>query len=302
MNKTIKYIVLGLAAGLLAVSCDITNLDWLNPTETFDDANAFVAFDKTAYTVSEDSEDVLRIPVTLASVAGLEETVSFKVVEPETKAAKAGVNYELLTTSGVLSFNQGQRTDYIEFTFMPDGTYTGDLSFNIVLNEGSTIGTGAASTCTVTISDIDHPLSALLGSYTASGENYWYGQEDWTMDLVKDADDDHKVWFNNIFDNSGWAGSDMMYYGNVNAEMTSINLPFGQTAEYLYGGTYKVYLYGLDSSFEGYDTGSMTIEILKDADGNVTGLDFGDEYGVWCYIEDQGSVGIVLPGITAVKD
>ena len=302
MNKIVKYIVLGLAAGLLAVSCDITNLNWLNPIETFDDANAFVAFDQTSFSVSEDSKEVLRIPVTLASVAGLEETISFKIEEPKEKAAKEGVNYKLLTTSGVLSFSQGKRTDYIEFSFMPDGAYTGDLSFSIVLNEGATVGTGAENTCKVTISDIDHPLAALLGSYTASATHYTQGPITYTTTIKKDAEDDHKVWFDNIFGNAGWAGDDKLYYGNVNADMTQIDVPFGQAAEYKYGGTKEVIFYGLTAELNYYDTGSMTIEIIKDASGKVTGLDFGEEWGIYVEIVDTGWISVLLPGITAVKD
>lgn len=301
MKSIYKYIVLGLVGSLLAASCDVNDFKFLNQEPEFDDANAFVAFDKAAFSINEDSQDVLRIPVTLASVAGLEETVSFKVEEPEVKGAKAGVNYELLTTSGVLSFDKEHRTRYIEFKVMPDGMYTGDLKFKVLLNEGATVGTGAANTCTVTVCDIDHPLSALLGSYTVSAVSYYGGPFTYQMEIRKDAEDDHKVWFFNIFGVSGWADDDTMYYGNVNDDLTSINLPFGQKAEFKYQDTYDVLLLGLDDN-GGYETGSMDIAIEKDADGNVTGLDFGDEWGIGVYIDENGYLEAIAAGITAVKD
>ncbi|MCQ2176845.1 MAG: hypothetical protein MJY41_02775 [Bacteroidales bacterium] len=296
MKKIFKYMFLGLAAGMLAASCEN-----LNQEAVFDDANAFVAFDKAAFTISEDSSDTLRIPVTLASVKGLEETISFTVTEPEEKAAKAGVNFTVLTTSGVLSFNSDKRTDYIEVTVQPDGEYTGDLKFNIVLNEGATVSTGAANTCVITINDIDHPLTPILGSYTASAVSYFNGPKTFKMEVRKDAADDHKVWFFNIFGLSGWADDDTMYYGIVNDDMTSINLPFGQEAEYKYSGTMPVILLGFDGS-GGYDNGSMDIAIVRDADGTVKGLDFGTEYGIWIYIDPAGNLEVINPGITAVKD
>lgn len=298
MNKVFKYIGLGLMGSLLAVSCDISNMKFLNKLAEFDDADAFVAFDQKTFSINEDSEATASISVTLASVAGIEETISYKVVDG---TAKQGVNYEMVSTSGVLTFDKYNRTQTIEFKVMPDGQYTGDLKFQIVLNEGATVGVGHENTCTITINDIDHPLSALLGSYTMSADNYWNGPFTFPMEIRKDANDDHKVWFFNIFGVSGWAADDMMYYGNVNDDMTSINLPFGQEAEYHYSGTMPVLLLGFDGS-NGYDQGSMDIAIVKDAEGNVTGLDFGDEWGIWIYIDNAGNLQINKPGMYATKD
>jgi len=298
---------MGLAASLLVASCDLKDLKFLNQEPVFDDANAFVAFDNAAYTVSEDSQDILRIPVTLASVAGLEETVSYQITYPETKAAKQGVNFDLVSTSGVLSFNEAKRTDYIEVSFKYDGVYTGDLSFNIVLNEGATVGTGAANTCKITVADVDHPLSAILGTYTMSGTSYWEdGAVKWKMTLYKDDADDHKVWLNNLADVSTMRTLD--FYGNVDEDLSTIIIPFGQETVYKYSYGEPLYLYGLDPSFNAYDSGSITVTIEKNASGEVTGLDFGSDYGFWVMSfkesahENNVNFAILLPGITATKD
>ena len=191
MKSLYTYIGAVLAAASILASCD------KNEPSKFNDKDAFVAFDKTSLTLSEGSEDVLKIPVTLASVAGLEETIKFEVKEPEKKAAKQGVNYELLTKSGTLSFNAENRTRYIEVKAIPDGEYTGDLTFSVVIYGTESIKAGSENTCTVTVTDSDHPLGFMLGEYTATGVNYWDGPCTWTMTFFKDADDDHKVWINN---------------------------------------------------------------------------------------------------------
>jgi len=232
MKSLYTYIGAVLAAASILASCD------KNEPSKFNDKDAFVAFDKTSLTLSEGSEDVLKIPVTLASVAGLEETIKFEI--------KAG----------------------------------------------------SENTCTVTVSDIDHPLGFMLGEYTATGVNQWNGPCTWTMTFFKDADDDHKVWIDNLFQNDSWAGEDTRYYGIVNEDLTSLNIPFGQESEYKYSNGNPITLLGFDGE-NGYDTGSVDVAITRD--GNKVSLDFGTEWGVWVWIEGAGNLNIVKPGITAVK-
>ena len=278
-----------------------------NEPSVFSDNDAFVAFDAVSVTYNEDySKDstmTFRIPVTLASVAGLEETVKFEIVAPEdsTKAAKAGVNYELVTTTGVLSFNAENRTQYIEFITIPDGEYRGDLNFTVKLLPSETLPVGAESECVVTISDIDHPLTFMLGAYAAASTDFFSGAPtSWTMTIYKDAEDDHKVWIDNLFNNANWAADDTRYYGIVSDDKTTLNIPFGQESEYKYGGTIPVTLLGLTAEGDGSDTGSVDVKILMDGD-KVT-LDFGTEWGFWANIKDVGYIGLVAPGITAVKN
>lgn len=278
-----------------------------NEPSVFSDNDAFVAFDAVSVTYNEDySKDstmTFRIPVTLASVAGLEETVKFEIVAPEdsTKAAKAGVNYELVTTTGVLSFNAENRTQYIEFITIPDGEYRGDLNFTVKLLPSETLPVGAESECVVTIGDIDHPLTFMLGAYAAASTDFFSGAPtSWTMTIYKDAEDDHKVWIDNLFNNAGWAAEDTRYYGIVSDDKTTLNIPFGQESEYKYGGTTPVLLLGLTAEGDGSDTGSVDVKILMDGD-KVT-LDFGTEWGFWANIEGAGYIGLVAPGITAVKN
>lgn len=293
MKSLYTYIGAVLAAASILASCD------KNEPSKFNDKDAFVAFDKTSLTLSEGSEDVLKIPVTLASVAGLEETIKFEVKEPEKKAAKQGVNFELLTKSGTLSFNAENRTRYIEVKAIPDGEYTGDLQFSIVINGTETIKLGSENTCTVTLNDVDHPLGFMLGAYTATGVSYFNGPSTWTMTFFKDADDDHKVWIDNLFQNDSFAGADTRYYGIVNEDHTSLNIPFGQESEYKYSNGNPITLLGFDGEY-GHDTGSVDVAIVQDGD-KVT-LDFGTEWGFWVKIKDAGDLNVIYPGIKAVKN
>ena len=297
MKLNIKYLSFLLAGAFALASCD------KNEPNVFDDKDAFVAFDAVAVTYAEDySADgaTFKIPVTLASVKGIEETVKFEVVTPDEKAAVAGVNYELITTTGVLTFNAENRTQYIEFKTKTDGEYTGDLKFSIKLLPSETLPVGSESECTVTISDIDHPLTFILGDFTASGVDYWDGPSTWTITIHKDAEDDHKVWFDNLYNNPGWIDPRTRFYGVVNDEKTSINIPFGQETEYKYSNGMPVVLWGLDPDLNSIETGSMDVAIIDD--GTSVSLDFGKESGFWVRIKDTGNLGIILPGITAVKN
>lgn len=300
MKKGIKYILLASVAAVIAASCNKNN------PPVFDDANAFIAFSSTSTSVSENGYTCM-IPVSLASVAGLEGSATFTITENEVErdgkkfSPKEGVNYKVITEGGTLKFDAEHRTQYIEILGIPDGVYTGDLSITITL--ASSMNLGYAKTCTVTIIDEDHPLALILGKYeaTSSGEAT---EKPWAMTIMKDKDDDHKVWIDNIFANSGWAGNDMLVYGVVTEEdgvLTKISVPCGQEMEYHYksGGTsYPIYVFGLDVNDNLLEEGFIEIDIISD--GTKVSLDFGETYGVYCGLS-LGYIGYAYPQITAVK-
>ena len=300
MKRILIYFTL-LAGIFAAVSCN------KNLPPVFDDANAFVAFDAASASIDEavvledgsyaNQTKILRLPVTLGSVKGLTETITFVVKDG---TAKAGVNFNLKTTSGTLSFDAQNRTQYIDFEILYYDRYTGDLQFTVELNPTEKVAVGAAYICTVTVGDVDHPLADLIGTYvaTSSGEAY---MNPWEMTLYKDNDDDHMVWFFNLFANKGWAIKDTMFYGNVDDDVTTINIPFGQKSVYKYGGETPITLYWLDPDENDGKTGSVNVQILKDADGKITGLDFGPDFGFLPMLEGLGNVSYAMPRITAVK-
>ena len=305
MKNIIKYAIALVAAGAVIASCDI------NKPDIFDDDNAFVAFDKGTMSITEAAGAKLSIPVTLASVAGIEESVSFKVVDG---TAVAGTNFELLTVSGVLNFDAENRTQYIEFEILPDGDYTGDITFSVEFVNTGSVQAGAENKCTVTILDSDHPLAALLGTYTFSGTSYYDGETSWTATFRSDPSDDNRIWIMNLPALSNGFDTACEYYATADDDLTTLTIPFGQTAmglnednemtEVTYSGA-SIYLYG--SFIEGQDlmytdVGSMEVTIVKDGEGNVTGLDLGSDYGFYCEIDGFGALNLILPGITATKD
>lgn len=306
MKKNMKklYSVIALAAGLVMLaSCD------LNKEPVFNDSDAFVAFDNAALSFSETDGEV-SIPVTLASLNGKSTTVSY---EAANGTAKSGVNFELVDGAGTLSFTPDARTQYIKVRILDPGVeyedgervgglYTGDLKFTISFKSTGDVAASRQNACTVTIKDVDHPMSALLGDYSMTAESYFNGPVDWTMSILKDENDDHMVWFFNIFAVDGWADTDTMFYGNVDADMTTITIPLGQESEYTRPTGYHLTLYGVDNDLEGYETGNLTVTIEKDANGKVTGLDFGDELGIWANLPTEGSLSILLPGISGTKN
>jgi len=213
----------GAAAFTALASCN------LNDCPTFDDADAFVAFDKTGIMVDETAGSV-TIPVTIASIAPVKTSVTYEVVDG---TAKAGENYSLADESAVLTFDGKTRTQEIVINITnKQGEYTGDLSFTInIISGGKSLNLGANSSCTVKISDLDHPLAALLGDYTATGFSYFDGaEESWTLTMYKDDADINVVWIDGII--SAFSGyypsADFRVYGNVSADKTTISLPLGQ--------------------------------------------------------------------------
>lgn len=324
MKRIFTYLTILSAGIVLAASCS------KNQPPVFDDSRAFVAFDKPTVSINEAIVEpdgtivpqtaVLRVPVTLASTKGIAETVKFTVkdeeflykdyIDPEgdlkdksnwiDKTAHEDVNFKLKTTSKTLTFTAEQRTQYIEFDVLYLDTYTGDLKFDIVLSKPESIDLGFNTTCVVVISDVNHPLTAILGDYAADSTTE-AAKGPWTMTLLKDETDDHMVWFFNLFGNAGWADYDTMFYGNVDDDLSKINIPFGQTSEYLYGGETPVTLYWLKDDDTVGKTGSVDVTIVKDADGKVLKLDFGEEYGIYALLEGLGWVGLVYPQIIAEK-
>ena len=284
------FIYIGIAASVAAIlsSCGKSNVP-----SVFDDSNAFVAFNTASANIDEDSADTLRIPVTLASVAGLGERISYTVND---STAKQGVNFTLVDAAATLTFDSKNRMQYIEIVPKYDGVYTGDLIFTITLKASANVNLGAASVCTVKINDVDHPLTPILGNWTVSG-TFHNGAKTFTLTILKDDNDDHMVWFYNLFGLDGWKDYDTMYYGNVSDDLKTIVIPFAQEMnEYQYQG-HPIYLYGVDTSMNVVETGNATVTITF---GEKTTMTFS--HGFYWYIDTLGYLAYSLPGATGVKN
>ena len=291
MKKIFAYIRIAACAAAILSSCGKSNVPIV-----FDDSNAFVAFNSLTANINEDSKDTLRLAVTLGSVAGLNERISYTVKD---STAKEGVNFTIVDASKTLTFSAAERVQYIEVVPKADGTYTGDLIFTITLNASANVGLGYASVCTVKVIDIDHPLTPILGDWTFTGKSAASGAvKSYTVTLLKDASDDHMVWIDNLFGLDGWKGDDMLYYGNVSNDLKTIVIPWGQDSEYLYRDTTPVTVYGFDAEGYYYTSGNSTATITF---GETTTITFGTEYGFYWKIGDYGGLEGIYPEITGVK-
>jgi hypothetical protein len=217
MNKIILYLTI-LASVALFGACN------LNETPEFNDADAFVAFDGTRFS-AEETSGVLKVPVRLTSLGKMSTTVTYEVID---STAIAGRDYALSGGATVLNFDGKDPVQHIEIDILPhEGVFTGDRVFGIALKSAGELNLGGNDTVYVTILDLDHPLSAILGDYTVYGPNYFSGRDaSWTVKLEKDdAGDITKVWISNLV----IAGTSKKVYGIVSEDMKKIEIPVKQT-------------------------------------------------------------------------
>ena len=284
--KKIFYLFSIVLMGSLVASCH------LNDMPTFNDSDAFAAFKTSSMSITEDG-GTLNIPVSVTSLGGVATTVSYEFVNG---SAKQGVDFEDASGSGTISFGAGETLKNIAVKIINHpGVFTGDLKFSVKFKSAGDVKMGASNTCAVTINDLDHPLSAILGDYACKSTSAWGDDLEWIMNFSKDASDVSKVWIYNIFASDGWADWDTIFYGLVDDDLTNISVPLGQETEYKYGGTTPCVLLGFDGE-EGWDEGYLNIAIKN---GGKT-LEFID-YGPWLYIPGAGNVNIVYGGFTCTK-
>lgn len=290
------YRLLGCAFALSAVfSCSK-----LNETPVFDAADSFVAFDKATASITEDG-GVISLPVSLASIDPVAVTVAYEVVNG---SAEAGTNFSLADASATLVFDGESRTANIDINIVNvAGVFTGDLNFTVNLVSAGDLNLGANKSCTVTIADLDHPLSDILGTYTVKGESYFNGPATWEAELLKDASDVTKVWIRGLA--PGFTDDTDLIYGTVSEDHNTITIPIGQVLPY--NSTYNAYFYAADMNVGYiYDESEVpSIDLTReDASQPFTSLQYGwSFYAV--YISSGAGAGnfdIILDGITFTKN
>lgn len=285
--KKIFYLISIVVLGFLAASCN------LNEFPTFDDNDAFAAFKTSSVTVAENVGTV-NIPVHVTSLKGVGTTVSYEFVNG---SASQGVDFEDASGSGTISFAAGESEKYITVKIIEHpGVFTGDLRFSVKFKSTGDVKAGAGNSCAVTINDLDHPLSAILGSYSCKTMDAWGGDNEWTMTFIKDDSDVTKVWIYNIWAADSWADMDTIYYGIVDDDMTTITIPLGQESEYKYSNGKPITLLGFDGE-SGHDEGNMVVSIK---DGGKT-LVWDPDFGPWAWIEGAGNINILYGGFTCTK-
>ena len=253
------FLILNIFALCILASCD------KNEFAKFNDKDAFVAFGKASYSISEDGAK-LTSPVTLASVAGVETSVTVSGIDG---TAVNGVDYSVMN-GGVLNFNASSRTANVEIQIVNrPGEYTGDLNFSLQFSNLGSVNAGAQSTTAITIKDLDHPLSPILGTYSAKEPDFWGYEYSWNISLEKDASDDSKVWILDLdpyFASYGYVASVgyNKFYGVVNSDLTEISVPLNQSTGYN-----DVALCGSDANYNCVFAGNLIMHIDVNA-GTIT--------------------------------
>ena len=294
MKNTIKYIACALALSA-AFSCSK-----LNETPVFQASDSFVAFDKTAVSINENG-GVVSLPISIASIDPVGVTVAYEVVDG---TAKNGVNFSLVNESATYTFDGKQRNATIDINVVDlAGEFTGDLSFTVNLVSAGDLKLGANRSCTITISDLDHPLSDILGTYTVNGESYFNGPASWEGEFIKDAVDLNKVWMRGLA--PGFATATDLIYGMVSEDHNTITIPMGQILPY--SSTYNACFWAVDMSVGSiYDeTEVSTIELTREsADQPFTSPKYGWSFYA-LYVSDGSGAGnfdIIIEGATFTKN
>ena len=288
MKKTVKLIsVLSLAA-MAICSCK-----GLNPTPAFDQKDACVGIGASTYSFDEDAGQV-AIPVSIATINGVDTKVSYALSKDTTMTAKEGVNFEFVDPTKTLKFSKDNRTDSIRIKIINiKGEYTGNVKLGLVLTASPDVPVSADSTTTVTIKDLDHPLSDLIGDWTCKTVSYFYGPETVVTQMRGEDDDLTKIWIWRIQPDIF-----MNVYGVVSGEPGKrvITVTCGQT----YYNTYDWELHWCDGNNA---DAKGKVEIVQQEDGTLVAKDYGFGGYVYDHVsgEGLGYYDLHLPGGTWEK-
>ncbi len=197
-------------------------------------SNPMVAIDCKSKEIKESSEGVkVAIPVHLYNTKEAC-TVAYSVTPIN---ATEGKDYVLDDNSGVLNFAAGVDSLAIPFTiYGQPGTYTGKVSFQIDLKSASNdVKITPFNSCVVSIADLDHPLSDILGDYTADGTCGFGRNTQWPVKFTADEKDVTKVWIDYIIGfaalNNAQDWGDWSCYGIVSEDHKTITIPYLQKTD-----------------------------------------------------------------------
>ncbi len=284
--KRIYKLVAGLVTFASLVSCN------LNEVPGFDPEDSFVAFSKASVMVNEDA-GTITLPVYIASIDPVKTMVTYEVVA---ETAKEGVNFDLVDESAVMVFDGKNREGAVQIDITDlKGEYTGDLKFSVKLvSGGADLNIGAENVCEVTIADLDHPLAAILGEYTASATDFFAGAPaSWSLTILKDAEQVNIVWIKGLTPSlGGFPNSE--FYGTVSEDLKEITIPCGQKSAFVYPGAGPISIGALDAAAGQYSTDGNIVMTMTE-DGVFTSPD-----GIYVFITEMdgpnGVDGIVNDG------
>jgi len=169
-----------------------------------------VGFDGMSATISETSGTPIAIPIFSGSASGNGTTVTFTFsTEGINNPAIEGEDFTLVNSTNTITFDKYYGTDTIFIQPIDNDIYDKDKKVKIVLGT-PTNGYELTNTSvyTLTISDNEHPLALIIGTYTEKDYLYSDGTLEATytdaITIGPHPDDETKVIINNFWDGGGY--------------------------------------------------------------------------------------------------
>ena len=244
----------------------------------------FISMYSTSTTINEkEGGTVYNIPV---KVYHAKEAVSVAYTLGGT--AVNGTDYTLLDQSGVLNFPVGTDSLVIPVNVIGQpGTFTGDRTVRVTLSSSTGAEINSRKNFTITIKDLDHPLSELFGAYTMKAvevSSDWesLGYFSWTMNISQYDGDPTKIWMDNLsrFSASAYHSytGDAPVWGSVSADKKTITITFPQKTDGNLAafGLDNLYGYGHEGLGGNYILDEFTVTFQLQDDGRwITKDNFG---------------------------
>lgn len=274
-----KKILIYFASLIIGLSTFISCED-LNEPIVLNDSDKFVAFNSATTLIQEESTQKIGILVYIASVSGSGCTVNFDFDTTGIEVpALEDIDFTLLNDSKTLTFNNYYGYDTIWIETIDNLDYTTNKSIKIVLlSATNNVNLGAMSTNTLTLIDNEHPLGKLIGSYTVSGTDEYWGDpysETVTVSAISETELEMNIW-------NGF-GVPNKIFATVDIATSTITFPSYQNfGNWNYG---DVHFGSHDGSF--VPSQSIPVTAVYDIDGDFTLLNWGGYFwsgtneGLW---------------------
>ena len=265
MKKTQIYLWVLFLAMVTFTSCE-------NLNEPIMLQEKFAGFQSSTGVISEDATTSIEIPVMIAATEGTGSSVTFSFsIEGIDNPAIEGVDFTLVNASKTLTWSAAAGLENIEIMAIDNSVYDKDKKINIILSDPTNgYVLGADVSYTLTISDNEHPLALLLGSYSVAANSYFNGAEVYAVTTEPDPADDTHLIINGFVN----GGSDLPIYGIVDLNAMTISIPVKQDMTSVTYVSVLEGFFGPDGATGIPDGGFITGNI--DKDGNIT---IADEYG-----------------------
>lgn len=283
MKNRISTILLLAAVAFAGASCTRTD-EFVGGV-----GESFVTLSSTSVSVREDA-GTLAVPVRLVHPDGKGCKVTVTVTDG---TAVNGKHYTLKEpATGVLDFGPADTLKNIVFglTHIEGYLDPGHVDFSMSIKVIGDVALGSRHTASVAINDADHPLSDILGAYTATADDYFSGAVSWTMTLMPKAGDLENIIIDGITETfvDGIA-EDGSYDYSMTARVTGeegsryISIPYGTAMKTKIGGN-TASLWGFNGQYV-YNEGDLIFK--QQPDGSFIVGDEQGGYGIG-YRTDSG--------------